>query len=200
MYLQWFRENLKKAKARGKTQDGLAKVLGINPSQITQMKKGSRAIKADELEKIAKYFEIEAPEVRTSRERFPSPVVFAKMVAAPSVWRERGASVMLSNALIGVVQDPKYAQFEQFAVQIEGTKRFAICIGDASTAGLLPGDMVVVEREINGLVETTLRVIMGTQTDINAEILGAVPEGQDVIHSLKDIKIVGRVIGFFEGV
>lgn len=57
-YLDWIRENLKKT---GKTQSGLAAHLGIAHPQITQLLKGNRKLKVDELPRIAEYLEAELP-------------------------------------------------------------------------------------------------------------------------------------------
>lgn len=57
-YLDWIRENLKKP---GKTQSGLAAHLGIAHPQITQLLKGNRKLKVDELPRIAEYLEAELP-------------------------------------------------------------------------------------------------------------------------------------------
>ncbi|MCM5558509.1 LexA family transcriptional regulator [Pleomorphomonas sp. JP5] len=57
-FVEWIREGLKRP---GKTQIGIANALGIAHPQITQMLKGKRRIKVDEIPKIAAYLEIAAP-------------------------------------------------------------------------------------------------------------------------------------------
>lgn len=57
-YLDWIRENLKRT---GKTQSGLAAHLGIAHPQITQLLKGNRKLKVDELPRIAEYLEADLP-------------------------------------------------------------------------------------------------------------------------------------------
>jgi len=57
-YLDWIREGLKKP---GKTQSGLARALGIAHPQITQLMKGDRRLKVDEVPKIAEYLEEPEP-------------------------------------------------------------------------------------------------------------------------------------------
>jgi phage repressor protein C with HTH and peptisase S24 domain len=57
-FTAWVREGLDKS---GKTQIGLAKHLGIAHPQITQLLKGKRRIKADELDKIAAYLGSKPP-------------------------------------------------------------------------------------------------------------------------------------------
>ena len=55
---EWIRDRLKKT---GKSQRGLAEILGRDPSVVTKILKGEREIKASELPKIEKYFEVEEP-------------------------------------------------------------------------------------------------------------------------------------------
>lgn len=57
-YLDWIREGLKQS---GKTQSGLAAHLGIAHPQITQLLKGKRKLKVDEIPKIAEYLESGPP-------------------------------------------------------------------------------------------------------------------------------------------
>ena len=54
----WIKSGLKRT---GKTQSGLAEHLGLAHPQITQMLKGSRAVKVNELPKIAEFIETASP-------------------------------------------------------------------------------------------------------------------------------------------
>jgi phage repressor protein C with HTH and peptisase S24 domain len=56
--LEWIKAALKKP---GKTQRGLAKATGIDPTGITRLVAGRRSIKANELPAIRKYLEVPAP-------------------------------------------------------------------------------------------------------------------------------------------
>lgn len=56
--LAWLAAGLDK---RGKTQDGLAKVLGVSQPRISEILKGKRRIQATELPKIAEYIEQSPP-------------------------------------------------------------------------------------------------------------------------------------------
>lgn len=64
-FIEWIREGLKQP---GKTQVGIANALGIAHPQITQMLKGKRRIKVDEIPKIAAYLDIPAPSIGESIE------------------------------------------------------------------------------------------------------------------------------------
>jgi transcriptional regulator with XRE-family HTH domain len=54
----WIKSGLKRT---GKTQSGLADHLGVAHPQITQILKGSRAVKVSELPKIAEFIETNTP-------------------------------------------------------------------------------------------------------------------------------------------
>jgi len=55
MELDWIKRRLEELKPQGKTQAGLAKALGIEPSGVSRMLKGERQIKARELATIYAY-------------------------------------------------------------------------------------------------------------------------------------------------
>lgn len=57
-YLDWIRKGLAKP---GKSQSGLARHLGIAHPQITQLLKGDRRLKVDEVPRIAEYLEEPEP-------------------------------------------------------------------------------------------------------------------------------------------
>lgn len=56
--INWIKSGLKRT---GKTQSGLAEHLGLAHPQITQILKGSRAVKVSELPKIAEFIEAASP-------------------------------------------------------------------------------------------------------------------------------------------
>lgn len=56
--IYWIKSGLKRT---GKTQSGLADHLGLAHPQITQILKGSRAVKVNELPKIAEFLETASP-------------------------------------------------------------------------------------------------------------------------------------------
>lgn len=61
IFIDWMRAGLKQP---GKTQSGLARHLNIAHPQITQLLRGRRLLKIDEIPKIAAYLELEAPGFR----------------------------------------------------------------------------------------------------------------------------------------
>jgi transcriptional regulator with XRE-family HTH domain len=196
MDLDWLRNALKRP---GKSQKGLAEYLGLDPSAVNRMLKGERRIQLSEADRIEAYFNqpTSAPSlrrIRTSVERSPVYGLKVSKIAAPGVWREDGAKVMLDRIIIPSSPDPMFAGLDQYAVHLEGTNRYAICI-DYGDRAPLHGELIVVERHNNhNLVETTVCRVQMTDGGWRATLEGK----PDVIHKLEDISIVGKIIGFYE--
>lgn len=196
MDLDWLRNALKRP---GKSQKGLAGVLGVDASAVTNILKGTRRIQLHEVAKIEAYLNQPTSlpslgRIRTRVERSPVYGLKVSKIAAPGVWRESGAKVMLDRILVPSSPDPVIGGGEQFAVHIEGTNRYAICV-EYNDRSPQPRELVVVERaNPQGLVETTVCRLHLTDYGWRAVL-----EGQpDVIHKLDDISIVGKVLGFYE--
>lgn len=195
MYIQWLRDGLNRP---GKTQRGLAAKLNVSESVVSRMLKGERKILAAELDIIASYLGEPPPSHRTENERRPVSTVQVTRIAAPGVWREVGFTMLADRTLLPSNPDAKYVHARQFAVQIEGTRRYAICIEHNPAQSLHHGELVVVERRQGSLVETTIRRVEVTQNGIKVAIAGEVPSSADIIHSIDEVSIIGRVTGFFE--
>lgn len=199
MYLDWLRENFRKKKDQGATQKDLADALGLSITQASRLLSGKRHLMASELPILSAYFGEPLPTMRTSKEQVPASVIKLRAIAAPGVWRERGNTVMLGTELIGALRNPNYRDYEQFAVKIEGTKKFAICI-PPDPDRVETGQVVLVERERDDMVETTIRVVCIRGGALGTSIYPESHDQNQVFHSLADTKLVGRVIGFFEEV
>lgn len=196
MDLDWLRNALKRS---DKTQKGLAKHLGVRPSQVSRMLKGERRIQLHEVEKIEAYLGTPSSfpslgRIRTRVERSPLYGLKVSKIAAPGVWREDGAKVMLDRIVVPSSPDPVFSGSEQFAVHLEGTNRYAICV-DYGERPHTADELVVVERvNASNLVETTICRLHLSDSGWRATLEGR-PE---VIHKLDDISIVGKVLGFYE--
>jgi transcriptional regulator with XRE-family HTH domain len=195
MYIEWLRTGLKRP---GKSQRGLAKKLNVSESVVSRMLNGDRKLRADELDIIASYLGEPLPTSRTIVERRHLPAIQLTKIAAPGVWREQGAIVILDKKLIPSNPDPKYADFQQFAVLLEGSNRYAICIGHNPAHALQQGDLVLVERHSGPLVETTLRRVALTSNGVKLTLVSHQNDSPDVIHTIDDVDVIGRVTGFFE--
>ena len=71
-YIEWIRSGLK---STGKTQLGLAAHLNLAHPQITQLLKGKRRLKVDEVPRIAEYLGIAPPTDDASDEIIRVPMV-----------------------------------------------------------------------------------------------------------------------------
>jgi transcriptional regulator with XRE-family HTH domain len=196
MDLDWLRSALNRP---GKSQRGLAKVLGVDASAVTNILKGKRRIQLHEVPKIEAYLNQPTSlpslsRIRTRVERSPLYGLKVSKIAAPGVWREDGAKVMLDRIVVPSSPDPVFSGSEQFAVHLEGTNRYAICV-DYGERPHTADELVVVERvNASNLVETTI-----CRLHLSDSGWRATPEGRsDVIHNLDDISIVGKVLGFYE--
>lgn len=196
MFVEWLRSGLDHP---GKSQRGLAQHMGVHESVVSRMLSGERDIKARELAQIASYLGVPMPPSRAFTERHPAQTVQVTKIAAFGVWRERGAIVPV-RTVVPAVPDPRFIEQEQFAVFLEGDHKYAICINYTSTERPGHGDIIVAERINGSLVETTLRRISLSPAGWNATLFSSVPVAGEVIHSLDEIDVVGRVVGFFEPV
>jgi transcriptional regulator with XRE-family HTH domain len=196
MDLRWLRDAIKRS---GKSQKGLAEVLGVHPSQVGRILKGERILKAREVEKIEAYLGIPTPlpslrRTRTRVEHSPLYGLRVMRIAAPGVWREDGAKVMLDRIVVPSSPDPVFSGTSQFAVLVEGTNRYAIC-AEYGNRQPQSGELVVVERRNpQKHVETTICRLQLTDSGWRATLDGQ-PE---VIHRLDDVSIIGKVLGFYE--
>lgn len=71
-YIEWIKSALK---STGKTQSGLAAHLNLAHPQITQLLKGNRRLKVDEVPRIAEYLGVEPPKDDASDEIIRVPMV-----------------------------------------------------------------------------------------------------------------------------
>jgi transcriptional regulator with XRE-family HTH domain len=135
MYLEWIREALKQP---GKTQVGLAAHLGIAHPQITQLLKGKRKLKVNEIPKIAAYLEVEPPggEVRPSQAKW----VQARKVGivAAGLFREVDEFEQSEHEEITVPVDENFPSARQMTFEVEGDS-----MNELRPRPILPGDTVV---------------------------------------------------------
>lgn len=173
--------------------------MGLDPAQITRMVNGERRIQLYEIEKIEAYLGKTSSSptldrLRTKIERSNIHGLHVTRIAAPGVWREDGAKMMLERIVVPSSPDPIYAGMSQFAIQMEGSNRFAICV---SYEGRRPqaDELVAVERRNqSNLVETTICRLTPSDDGWRVTLEGR----DDVIHKLDNVSIIGKVIGIYE--
>jgi transcriptional regulator with XRE-family HTH domain len=135
MYLDWIREALKQP---GKTQVGLAAHLGIAHPQITQLLKGKRKLKVDEIPKIAVYLGVEPPggDVKPSTAQWV-PARKVGIVAA-GLFRMVDEFDQSEPEEISVPRDDKFPNARQLVFEVEGDS-----MNELRPRPILSGDTVV---------------------------------------------------------
>lgn len=162
MDIEWIKEGLKKP---GKSKGGLAAAIGRSPSAATALLKGARQLKADEVHKVAAYLEMD-------HFGTPLPPVQKTVIAyvtitgevAGGIWSEPGVEYEAEQTSIPV--DAKWPTDALYLLRVRGASvnrkardgDLVLCLDVwAAPRSAIPGDWVVMERERNGLVETTIK-------------------------------------------
>lgn len=212
VYIDWISRGLQKP---GKNKKGLAGVLGVHPSQVSQLLKGKRRLLASELTKVSEYLEEAAPSESNNvvTLQTPSagalgsahavPLVRVAVVIAPSVWREAGAVVLVAER-IPASPDPRVASVKQYACRIEAEpNRFAVCVPYGSMRSQpVANDVVHVRRTRKGFFEDTLRVVrLGAKGQVRLELEGSNKQGEAVLtypaaKNAETVEIKGLVVGY----
>lgn len=134
-YLDWIRENLKKP---GKTQSGLAAHLGIAHPQITQLLKGNRKLKVDELPRIAEYLEADLPtgDVAPSAGGLTEGLVAG--VVEAGTFREVDEFDQSERTRVAIPRDELFPQARQLLFDCSGDS-----MNDLKPRPILQGDRLV---------------------------------------------------------
>jgi len=134
-YLEWIREGLSR---QGKTRSGLAAHLGIAHPQISRLLQGQRALRVDELPKIAEYLEIPLPDIDLA----PAPVGLVPAAIAGKVeagsFREVDEFSQAEIEYVMVPQDERFPQARQIAFDVAGDS-----MNDLKPRPIFPGDRVI---------------------------------------------------------
>lgn len=158
-YLDWIRENLKKT---GKTQSGLAAHLGIAHPQITQLLKGNRKLKVDELPRIAAYLEADLPtgDVVLSSGGLTEGVV-AGLVEA-GAFREVDEFDQSDRQRVAIPRDDKFPNARQMLFDVAGDS-----MNDLKPRPILPGDRLVTisYEDVGHLIELKSGMVVVVQRE-----------------------------------
>lgn len=162
LWARWVDDSLREGRKDGLTNKGLAAELGIDPTQVTRMRSGERAIKAHELPIIERYLGQAAPGLAEDRSQRVTPhphVGWASVeaVIAPGVWREAGAS-MLSGQYLAALPDSDLLGLRQYLCTVESEpRRMIYCVPyDQQRARPQDDDLVHVVRRRDDTEEHTL--------------------------------------------
>lgn len=161
LWASWVDETLRDGRKDGLTNKGLAAELGIDPTQVTRMRSGERAIKAHELPIIERYLGQSAPGLGDRSQRV-TPLAYSgwvnvEAVIAPGVWREAGAS-MFSGQHLAALPDSDLLGLRQYLCSVENEpRRMIYCVPYADRrARPQDDDLVHVVRRKDDTEEHTL--------------------------------------------
>ncbi len=161
----WIIEGLKKP---GKTRTGLAKALARAPSMVTALLREERELKVREVSIIARYLEVDPPH-QAVKENVAEPaigIVYITGEVAGGVWTEPGLDFVPIPTT--VARDSRWPSDALYLLRVRGTSvnrqardgDMVLCL-DAFSAPrpFQSGDWVIAERERNGLIETTVKMV-----------------------------------------
>lgn len=188
----WIRAAL--AADKRKTGKGLADALGVDPSQVTRLLKGTRKVSAEEIRTIARYLGVNPPvnivmddlqeeEIRLRKIPILGEVAAGAWLEVPAMSSASEAQEFLPFVPTENANDPGL-----FALRVRGTSLNKIAPDGAllvcveyhhSGRDLDPGELVVVERrDPDGTFETTAKRVRRNK----AGIIELWPESTDPRH------------------
>ena len=170
MDTKWIEAGLQKP---GKSNQGLAKVLGRSPSVVTAILQGKRQIKAYELPQIARYLEVDPPALVPRDESTEPSIERIKVrgLVQAGVFREASEEELSDEIYVTVLRDPRYEAQHMFVLKIVGQSinkqaadgSYVVCLS-VFHAPRRPhhGDWVIVRAMDHGRAETTVKQLRVT--------------------------------------
>lgn len=163
-YKKWVIDNLEKP---GKSQTGLAKVLGLHPSAISKLVSGKRQLKSHEVAGAAAYFGEEAPiadrvvsDVSLSSVGMGAGVVAG--VVAAGVFREVDEFDQSEREMVAIPRDEKFPNARQLLFDCSGDS-----MNDLKPRPILSGDRLVCidYNDVEHLVELKSGMVVVVQRE-----------------------------------
>lgn len=168
MDLEWIIKGLEKP---GKTRVGLAKALHRAPSAITALLAGKRELKAREVQTVARYLEVDAPEAGQIEQHHQISTAFIVGDVAAGVWSE--PDVHFEPIATTVAVDARWPEHAVYLLRVRGTSinrqardgDLVMCLDlHAAPRDFQHGDWVVAERtDADGRRETTVKRVTGNR-------------------------------------
>jgi hypothetical protein len=159
----WIDTALREGRRGGLTNKGLARELGLDPTQVTRMRKGERAFRVHEIPVIERYLGQKAPglggreQVQRVIQEPSAGLISTEAIIAPGAWREAGV-IMLSAKKHPALPYPDLAGMHQYVCSFEqDPRRMVICVPYRDKrVHPQDDDLVHVVRKRGGLEEHTL--------------------------------------------
>lgn len=168
MDLEWILKGLEKP---GKNRVGLAKALHRSPSAITALLAGKRELKAREIQTVARYLEVDAPESAAVEQNHQISTAFIVGDVAAGVWAE--ADVHFEPIPTTVAVDTRWPPHAVYLLRVRGSSinrqakdgDLVMCLDlHAAPRDFQHGDWVVAERmDADGRRETTVKRVTGNR-------------------------------------
>lgn len=195
--VEWLRRGLQK---EGKTQAGVAKAIGKDPSIVSKILKGTRQLRANELPKIASYIEEPAPRVEVAAGEANSRQL--PVLGAARGGKEGVVQIDPDPTPIGYIECPPGLMGvpDAYAVAIDGDSMATTGLKHGTKVWVNPhrrprgGDLIVLvktnsEAIVKRLVRETDGHLVLSQTDP--------PEEFKVLR--KEIRAIHLVVGVWFG-
>jgi hypothetical protein len=158
-YARWLQRGVS---LPGKSQAGLARHLKSSEPVVSKMVRGTRPIRAHELEQASVYFGIPLPG------DVPANVVTGKIISVPVValalegyWRENGPNMPVHRPAVEFLPHPGYDPSLQYAVEVGspsiGLTHFLFVDVKQVARQLVPPDILHVERKRENLRQILIR-------------------------------------------
>lgn len=204
MYINWIKKGVHK---EDKSVIGLADALGVSRGTIYKILEAKRRIRADELPKIAAYIGESAPGVsRESSDAALVSIPIERTIGVGIWFEDKGAK---SYDTITVQRDSEFPKARHLAFKWRGDSMDAIYIIDgdiliclAVKDGTKPIDrqLVVIERNRDGVLEQSLKVVAIYEDRIEYRPMSNDPSYKPVVVHLKGrkngietVKVIGLV-------
>lgn len=183
-------ELIRRLETKQHTGADIARLLGIAPSRVTDMRKRERRVQQNEMTVLAEFFGMGAPEIEADS----SSVVFIPVIgmAAAGAWRE---AITFPSY---VVQMARRADCNQaFAVEVHGDSMDLI-LPERSWAVIDPDQRRLTERKAylisNGNGEATIKRYR--ENPARFEPASRNPEHKPIYVGEHEITVIGRVVAF----
>lgn len=168
---------------KGLTIEGLAELVGTTGATIQRLETGNRQLTQKWADKISQSLGVQVAELFGNILPINEHGLPVLGEVQAGVWKEADATDEQKYSNIPIGPDPRYAGANQFALLVRGESmnkvfqpgEFVVCVAWAQVGrGPRDGDLVVVERRRDGLVEATCKRIK-----IQNKKLYLMPESND---------------------
>ena len=161
--------------AKGLSTKQLAELAGTTHATISRLETGDMQLTETWADRLSKVLDVQLTEIFGEIVPASLPGLPVLGIVQAGVWREADLMDEAKDAPLPITPDPRYMTVRQFALRVSGESMnrvvqdgtYIVCVSWAEL-GRQPreGDLVVVDRRRDGLVETTLKRIKITGQEV----------------------------------